>query len=361
MIDPEIPDHTRPSSVREPGGAPEPAAAARPGGVAGRRRWSGRWLAGGGAALLAAVLGVVLFWVSGESAACAAAVPVPGRPAAPVGEPAALAAPPAALAAPPVALAAPPTSGRVYKGKASHYDGGNSGGNCSFPGPPANRLYAAVGSTRYAGSAACGSFLDVTGPKGTVRVMVLDRCAGCTGNKIDLSKQAFKKIADLSQGIVSVSYRLVVDPPVSGPLTFRVKGGASQYWFAVQVGNHGNPLKSVAVRRAGAGWRNAKRQPDNYWVIDGGLGKGPYEIRVTDVHGNQAVATGITLEPRKQQRSRVRLYGDGTGPTPTPSASASAGPGTAGSPTPPTPNTPAPGTATAPVVGAAAGGGAPCR
>ena len=215
----------------------------------------------------------------------------------------------AGAAVPMAARAAPPDSSKVYKGKASHYDGGNSGGNCSFPGPPANRLYVALGPAQYAGGAACGSFLDVTGPKGTVRVMVLDRCAGCSDGKIDLSKQAFAKIADLSKGIVSVRYRFVVNPPVTGPLTFRIKRGASRWWFAVQVGNHGNPLRSVAARQAGGDWRKAKRQPDNYWVIDGGLGPGPYDIRVTDIHGNEAVATGIRLKPRKVQRSQVRLYG----------------------------------------------------
>ncbi|ROT31749.1 expansin EXLX1 family cellulose-binding protein [Micromonospora sp. HM5-17] len=290
-----------------------------------RRRLSRPWLAGGGAAVLAAVLGVVLVWVSGESSACAAALAPATRLPAPTERVAAVAAPAPVdgqapgVAVPAVVRAAPPDSGKVYKGKASYYDGGNSGGNCSFPGPPANRLYVALGPAQYAGGAACGSFLEVTGPKGKVRVMVLDRCAGCRGNKIDLSKQAFAKIADLSAGIVSIRYRFVVNPPVTGPLTFRIKGGASKWWFAVQVGNHGNPLKSVAVRRAGGEWRRAKRQPDNYWVVEGGLGMGPYEIRVTDIHGNEAVATGIQLKPRKVQRSRVRLYGTAT-ESPRPSA-----------------------------------------
>jgi len=316
---PEIPDVAdQPDADKPVDGRSEPGSDGRP---AWMRRLSRPWLAGGGAAVLAAVLGVVLVWVSGESAACAAALASTTRLPAPAeGRVAAVAAPaPVEGAVPAVVRAAPPDSGKVYKGKASHYDGGNSGGNCSFPGPPANRLYVALGPAQYAGGAACGSFLEVTGPKGKVRVMVLDRCAGCRGNKIDLSKQAFAKIADLSAGIVSVRYRFVVNPPVSGPLTFRIKGGASKYWFAVQVGNHGNPLKSVAVRRAGGDWRRAKRKPDNYWVVDGGLGTGPYEIRVTDIHGNEAVATGIQLKPRKVQRSRVRLYGTAPG-SPRPSA-----------------------------------------
>ncbi|WP_422771170.1 expansin EXLX1 family cellulose-binding protein [Plantactinospora sp. WMMC1484] len=273
--------------------------------------------------MLAALLGLVLVWQFSDSAACAG------------------------LAGPPVDLVAPPADGTVYKGKASHYDGGNSGGNCSLPGPPANRLYVALGSAQYAGSAACGSFLDVTGPKGTVRVMVLDRCAGCTGGKIDLSRQAFAKIADLSQGIVPVRYRAVVDPPLPGPLTFRLKGGVSQYWFAVQVGDHGNPVKSLAAKSAGGGWRAAKRGSDNYWVVDGGLGRGPYSIRVVDVHGHEAVATGIRLTPRLVQRSTVRMYDTtpaGAG-TPTPSAppnlsaGATAAPSASATPSPDTPGT----------------------
>ncbi|GIG86218.1 hypothetical protein Pen02_11540 [Plantactinospora endophytica] len=310
--------------------AGDPATIDRPA----RRKASRRWLAGGSAAVLAAVLGLVLVWQFSDSAACAAA-----------------------LAAPPVGQAAPPSGATVYKGKASHYDGGSSGGNCSLPGPPANRLYAALGSSQYAGSAACGSFLDVTGPKGTVRVMVLDRCAGCTNNKIDLSRQAFAKIADLSEGIISVRYRAAVDPPLSGPLTFRLKSGVSQYWFAVQVGNHGNPVKSVAAKRDGAGWRTAKRGSDNYWVIDGGIGPGPYSIRVVDVYGHQAVATGIRLAPRQVQRSTVRMYD--TTPAGTASSPPSPSPTPAASATPTASPTPAPSTPTGadpsgqPVAGAA--------
>lgn len=304
-----------------------------PGGWLANRRRPGRWLAGCFAAVLAGVLGLVLVWQFAEPAACAAV-----------------------LAVPPAGLAAPPVGATVHKGKASHYDGGDSGGNCSFPGPPANRLYVALGAAQYAGSAACGSFLDVTGPKGTVRVMVLDRCAGCSGSKIDLSRQAFAKIADLSQGIVPVSYRAVVNPPPPGPLTFRLKSGASQWWFAVQVGNHGNPVKSVAAKRAGSDWRAAKRGSDNYWVIDGGIGPGPYSIRVVDVYGNEAVATGIRMTPRQVQRSTVLLYGGTATPAPTATPSASTGPGgPTASPAPTSPATPSPtGSAEpAPLAGAA--------
>lgn len=246
------------------------------------------WLAGAGITALAATLGITLAVRGGATPACAA----------------------------------PPSGNTVHKGTASFYDAGRSGGNCSFPGPPADRLYVALGSSQYSGGAACGSYLDVTGPKGTVRVMVMDQCGGCGPTKIDLSTEAFTRIDDRSQGIATVTYRAALNPPLDGGLTFRIKGGASQYWFAVQVGNHGNPLRSVEAKGTSGGFRKAARQTDNYWTIEGGLGPGPYTITVTDVYGQKATATGIRMVTKQVQRSTVSLISPAT-PSSSPSAPAS--------------------------------------
>ncbi|MEU5905481.1 expansin EXLX1 family cellulose-binding protein [Micromonospora sp. NPDC047467] len=260
------------------------------------RRRLRHWLAGAGITALAAILGITLAVRGGATPACAA----------------------------------PPTGNTVHKAKASFYDAGRSGGNCSFPSPPADRLYVALGSSAYSGAAACGSYLDVTGPKGTVRVMVMDQCGGCGSGKIDLSDEAFAKIADRAQGIAQVTYRAVVNPPLDGGLTFRMKGGASQWWFAVQVGNHGNPLRSVEAKKPDGGFRKAARQSDNYWTVEGGLGPGPYSIRVTDVYGRQATATAIRMVTKQVQRSTAVL----ASPMPSSSPSAPPSPSIAPSPTP---------------------------
>ncbi|MEU4482427.1 expansin EXLX1 family cellulose-binding protein [Micromonospora sp. NPDC023966] len=263
-----------------------------------------RWLAAGGLAALAAVVGVTLAVRGGAAPACAAP-------------------PPRAL--PAGALAAPPLGGTVHTGRATFYDSKGAGGNCSRPTAPANRLYVALGPDEYAADASCGGHLDVTGPKGTVRVLVMDRCPECEPGHLDLSAEAFARIADPVQGVVKVSYRAVVNPPLPGPLTFRVKEGASQWWFAVLVGDHGNPLRAVEVRQGGS-WRAAARQDYNYWLIDSGAGPGPYTIRVTDVYGHRATATGIRLLPGQVQRSTVRMYGDTAARSATPSRSPSARP-----------------------------------
>ncbi|SCG46155.1 Peptidoglycan-binding domain-containing protein, expansin [Micromonospora siamensis] len=231
------------------------------------------------------------------------------------------------------ACAAPPTGGTAHTGKATFYDS-HGGGNCSYPSAPTDRRYVALGPTGYAAGAACGGQLDVTGPRGTVRVLVTDQCPECEPGHLDLSAEAFARIADPVQGVVPVSYRAVVDPPLAGPLTFRIKEGASRWWFAVLVGDHGNPLRSVEVRQGGS-WRPAVRQDYNYWLLESGAGAGPYAIRVTDVRGHRATATGIELAPGRVQRSDVRMYG-GTSARPSvarrsPSPSPSARPGGAAS------------------------------
>ncbi|MGN9803951.1 expansin EXLX1 family cellulose-binding protein [Micromonospora sp. L32] len=246
--------------------------------TAGRRRAPRsartRWLAAGGVAALATVLGLSLALRSGAAPACAA----------------------------PLASAAPPAGGTVHKGKATFYDSKGAGGNCSYPSAPANRRYVALGPSEYAAGAACGGFLDVTGPRGTVRVLVMDQCPECEPGHLDLSREGFAEIADPVQGVVGISYRAVVDPPLPGPLTFRIKEGASQWWFAVLVGQHGNPLRSVEVRQGSSGaWRDAA-----------GLHR---------------------MAPGQVQRSTVRMYG-GAAPAraTTPARSPSARPSRTASP-----------------------------
>ncbi|SCE77422.1 Peptidoglycan-binding domain-containing protein, expansin [Micromonospora coriariae] len=267
------------------------------------------WLVATGVTVLAAVLGLTLALRTGSAPACAA-----GR-----------------------ALAAPPTGTATHTGKATFYDSNGAGGNCSNPAAPANRLYVALGPTEYAAGAACGGFLDVTGPKGTIRVLIMDQCPECEPGHLDLSREAFARIADPVQGLVPVTYRAVVNPPLPGPLTFRIKEGASQFWFAVRVGNHGNPLRTVEVRQRDDGpWQSAARQDYNYWLIASGAGAGPFTIRVSDVYGNRATVAGIRMAPGQVQTSTVRMYGRGAAPA-NRRPSASARPSSnrpAGTPTP---------------------------
>ncbi len=255
-----------------------------------------RWLAAGGAAVLAALVGVALLLQTGAEPACAA----------------------------------PPT-GNAKKGKATFYDMGGGTGNCSFPSLPGNDLFVALGAAEYAAGAACGMYLDVTGPKGKVRVKVVDSCPPCTEpGHIDLSRAAFGKIADHVTGIIPITYKAVANPPVPGPLSITFEGGSSRYWFAFNIDNHGNALRSVQVRTgAGGSWVTAARQKHNVWVVEGGAGAGPFNVRMTDVRGRTATATGVKLAPDTTQRLSARFGGAAAGPAAGPAAGAGAGPAAA--------------------------------
>jgi len=52
----------------------------------------------------------------------------------------------------------------------------------------------------------CGKFAMVHGPKGSVRVQIVDTCPPCAYGSLDLSPAAFAKIADLATGRIKISW-----------------------------------------------------------------------------------------------------------------------------------------------------------
>jgi expansin len=215
------------------------------------------------------------------------------------------------------ACASPPATSS-HSGKATFYDLDGGTPNCSYPSAPDDDLFVALGPTEYSDAAACGTYLDVTGPKGKVRVKVIDSCPECATGHLDLSRTAFKKIGAEVAGIIPITYKTVINPALPGPLSVRIQEGASQYWFSALIDNHGNQLKSVTV-----GGRSAKRADYNYWIIDSGAGSGPFKIKITDVYGRSATVSGITMSPGKTQKTSVRFTGQAAIKAPPPSSPAS--------------------------------------
>jgi expansin len=249
-----------------------------------RRLFTPRRLATGGAVVLGGIVGLALFLQNGGSA-CAAP---------------------------------PSTSGR--SGIATYFDLEGKLGNCSYPSPPADDLFVALSiAGEYSAGAGCGTYLDVTGPKGKVRVKVIDSCPPCEVGHIDLSLTAFKKIGVQEDGIIKVKYRTVANPAVPGPLSVRVKEGSSRYWLSILIDNHGNQLKSVKVAGGGGSYQSAQREEWNYWTLPSGAGSGPFKVRITDVYGHTATLSGIELAVGRTQKTTVRLSGSS-------SSSSSSGP-----------------------------------
>jgi expansin (peptidoglycan-binding protein) len=213
-------------------------------------------------------------------------------------------------------------------GTATHYVLTGTG-NCSYPSPPADGLFVALSPAEYHGAPACGGYIEVSGPDGSVRAEVIDQCPPCAAGHVDLSEAAFARIAPLSAGLVSVTYRAVADPALPAPVAIRVKEGSSRYWLALLAMNTGNPLASVQVESGPGGWRDLVRADYDYWIAASGAGDGPFTVRLTDTAGHRVTVRGVALEPGVVQDTGIRMYGAGSvastaSPAPAPSATATA-------------------------------------
>ena len=233
------------------------------------RLFAPRWLATGGAVVLAGVIGIALMLQ--HSPACAA-----------------------------------PPSSTTHKGQATFYDLAGPTGSCNFK-PPADDLYVALGRTQFTSALSCGSYIDVTGPKGKVRVKVFDACPECTVGWLDLSRTAFRKIAGPNTGLASITYKAVPNAATPGPLSITFVKGASRYWWAILIDNHANPIKSVSAKGPGGSWMTASHTDFNFWIINRDTGSGPFSIKMTDIYGHTATATNVKLQPQKTQATTVRL------------------------------------------------------
>jgi expansin (peptidoglycan-binding protein) len=207
------------------------------------------------------------------------------------------------------AAVAPAGSVSSAAGIATHYVLEGGGGNCSYPGPPASGLFVALSPGEYNGAAPCGSYLEVTGPDGSVRVKVIDQCPECKTGHIDLSEKAFAKLAPLVKGIIPVSYHTIANPPLPAPVAFQVKSGSSQYWLALIVMNTGNAIASVQVKTAAGGWQKLSHTSWNGWIAQQGAGAGPFTIRVTDTLHHQVTLHNVALTPGAIQRTKTWMYG----------------------------------------------------
>jgi len=177
-------------------------------------------------------------------------------------------------------------------GEGTYYDADGSG-NCSFDPSPGDLMVAAMNTPDYAGGAVCGACAEVDGPDGSVTVRIVDRCPECASGDLDLSREAFERIAPLTAGRVPITWRYVACD-VGGPLRYRFKEGSNPYWTAIQVRNHRHAVATLEARGPGGAWRTIAREPYNYFVATDGLGDGPYDLRVTDVHGLTVEDTAVT-------------------------------------------------------------------
>lgn len=184
----------------------------------------------------------------------------------------------------------------LIDGVATYYNATGSGA-CSYGSSPNNLMVAAIDPDNYGRSRLCGAYIRVIGPKDEVVVRIVDLCPGCGTNHLDLSREAFETIANLSSGRVAVTWQLL-SPDLDGPVAYRFSGTSNQWYTSLQVRNHRNPVTGLEFLNSRGEWVSVFRTSYNYFVqSDPGMGVGPYTFRLTDIYGNQLIDTDIPHLP----------------------------------------------------------------
>ncbi|MGW7434630.1 expansin EXLX1 family cellulose-binding protein [Streptomyces sp. NPDC054849] len=217
---------------------------------------------------------------------------------------------PSAKATPQAASTTAPPAGRIqpettYRGVATAYAAGDGNGACLF-GPSDDLMIAAMNTTDYESSRACGAYVRVRAASGaSITVRITNECPlPCAPGQLDLSEQAFAKLADPKLGRIPITWSLL-SPQTSGALSIRYKSGSSPHWCGIQVIDHRNPVARLEVRTT-KGWRRLPRTEYNYFLSADGSGCGG-AMRITDIHGEQLTVDGTALLPNVVQPTRVQF------------------------------------------------------
>ncbi|MFC5661670.1 expansin EXLX1 family cellulose-binding protein [Kitasatospora misakiensis] len=197
--------------------------------------------------------------------------------------------------------------GASYQGVATSYDAADGNGACSF-GPSGDLMIAAMNHTDYESSKACGASVLVRAANGaSITVRIVNECPlPCAPGQLDLSHEAFSKLAELSVGRLAVTWSLLSPDTAPGTMSVRYKTGSSQWWCGIQVIGHRNPVATLEVKTAGGGWQSLSRSDYNYFLSPDGTGCGG-PIRVTDIYGEQLTVDGLAVKPDAVQATRVQF------------------------------------------------------
>jgi len=184
-------------------------------------------------------------------------------------------------------------NGEINIGGATFYGTDGGGGNCSFQAIPGDYFVSAMNTVDYAGSAICGAYIELTGPRGTITVRITDRLPEGNKGDMDLSEKCYPYIGDPIAGRVPIYWK-IVPGNMSTPIVYHFKEGSNPYWTAVQIVNHRYPIKKFEYRTASGEFKEVKREYYNYFVETAGMGFDKYTFRVTDIYGQTLIDNNIT-------------------------------------------------------------------
>ena len=201
-----------------------------------------------------------------------------------------------------------------YQGRATFFDAANPAGGLGNSGldvPTADRLQqvVAINNIQWNGSEASGAFLEVSGPKqregaAPIIVQVNDQLVE-RADGMDMSAQAFERVADPIAGIVNIDYQVV--GPADDYVTaygHRIGDGivvegiadSNPYYPTLRLNNHRYPVESVELIESDGNLVEFERGSDNRFVLDETSAiNGAQDLLVTDIFGQQVTLDNINI------------------------------------------------------------------
>jgi expansin len=206
----------------------------------------------------------------------------------------------------------------VHQGPATYYDFADGSGVCGYPAATGNQMVVALDAPELAATALCGACIHIQGPDGEVTVLVVNGCPGCEVGHLDLSPQAYDRIAADYNGVPPITWQYV-PCDVTGPIRYAYYSGSSTNFAWVQVRNHRHPIAIFEARMADGSYAQLERADWGYFKAMN-LPAGGQTYRVTDIYGQVLEDQGIAVPDQGE------VEGKGQFPACTGSAQGGGGP-----------------------------------
>ncbi|KAG8168364.1 hypothetical protein KVR01_001113 [Diaporthe batatas] len=189
-------------------------------------------------------------------------------------------------------------SAAAVSGTSTFYGGNLNGGACSFTTMsviPSGLYGTAFPGSAWNNAAKCGTCLEVTGPNGKIKVMVVDKCPECEQGHLDLFQDGFAKIGSIPAGRIATSYT-EIPCGISSPIVLHNKSGTSAYWFSMQVVNSNMPVSKLEVSTdGGKTWQATTRTDYNFFEKSSGFGTSTVDVRVTSTSGSTITVSKVSV------------------------------------------------------------------
>ena len=139
----------------------------------------------------------------------------------------------------------------------------------------------------------------------------MDRCPECKHGDIDLSTDAFIKIAKLEDGRVPIKW-CFIPCRESGGIRVKYEPGMSQFYFKMAIYDHLYAIDMLEYQKKDGSWEEIKRTDYNYFVENAGIDEdkskiGPYTFRITATTGESLIIKDVEYKEGGEVETGVQF------------------------------------------------------